>query len=172
MSQQHGFLPPPPPQQHGSPSATAAPYFTQQRRRPTGPQPPLISTTLQTQAGGSQLQTPATALGPPNSPYPHSPAVSVAVSSRTTGSVFLEPGSAANAQRTLSNLPGSPSMAQQPYNPRQWSGHGSRMTFASQSSPLSRDTREVTGMEGMYNPTPRLISASRACDDTIMSDNS
>jgi len=150
MSQRHDFPPPPPPPQQnsGSPATSAAPYFTQQRRRTiAAQQPPSISTTFhQTQGVGSQLQSPATALASASTPFPHSPAVFLALSSRTTGSTHLEPGSSLASQRLP---PGSPSMAQQPYNPRQWSGHGSRMTFASQSSPLSRDTREATGMEGM-----------------------
>lgn len=145
MSQQHGFPPPPPPH-NGSPSTGAAPYFTQQRRRTQAVQPPSISTTFhQTQGVGPQSQTPVTA----STPFPHSPAVSVALSSRTTGSGFLEPGSALPPHHRAAGIPGSPSMAQQPYNPRQWSGHGNRMMFATQSSPLTRDTREVTGMEGM-----------------------
>lgn len=149
MSQQHGFPPPPPPPVVGSPGADTAPYFTHQRRRPGPAQPPSITTNfLRTQGIGSQTQTPVSAVSPGHSALSYSPATSSVIQTRTPSAAPSDSGHLLDPSRAYLQSPGSPSMAQQPYNPRQWSGHGSHLAYSQQPSPLSRTTMEVTGMEG------------------------
>jgi hypothetical protein len=152
MSQQHAFPLPPPPPVTGSPRAETSPYFTQQRRRP-GPaqQPPSITTNfLRTQGLGSQAQTPASASSPAHSALSYSPATPSVLQSRTPSVAYSDAGHLLDPSRAHLQSPGSPSMAQQPYNPRQWSGHGSHLAYSQQPSPLSRAAVEVTGMEGTF----------------------
>ena len=151
MSQQHAYPPPPPPPPaSGSPRADAAPYFSQQRRRLGPEQPPSITTNfLRAQGIGSQAQTPASALSPGHSALSYSPATPSVLQPRTPSAGYPDAGHLLDPSRAHLQSPGSPSMAQQPYNPRQWSGHGSHLAYSQQPSPLSRTTMEVTGMEGM-----------------------
>jgi hypothetical protein len=152
MSQQHAFPPPPPPPQAtGSPRADTAPYFSQQRRRLGPEQPPSITTNfLRAQGVGSQAQTPASALSPGHSALSYSSTTPSVLQSRTPSSAYPDAGHLLDPSRAYLQSPGSPSMAQQPYNPRQWSGHGSHLAYAQQPSPLSRVNAEVTGMEGTF----------------------
>ena len=155
MSQQHLPFPPPPPPPQGSvsPRAGTAPYFTQQhqRTRPGPAQPPSITTNfLRTQGVGPQSQTPASAVGSaPHSAlsYTHTPSTP---SARTPSAAYPDAGHLLDPSRAYHQSPASPSMAQQPYNPRQWSGHGhgSHLAYSQHPSPLSRANVEVTGMEG------------------------
>lgn len=157
MSQQHlPFPPPPPPPPQGSasPRAGTAPYFTQQQRTRPGPaQPPSITTNfLRTQGVGPQSQTPVSAVGSaPHSAlsYTHTPSTPCA---RTPSAAYPDAGHLLDPSRAYLQSPSSPSMAQQPYNPRQWSGHGhgSHLAYSQHPSPLSRPNVEVTGMEGEY----------------------
>jgi hypothetical protein len=161
MSQQHLPFPPPPPppppQGSASPRAGTAPYFTQhqQRTRPGPAQPPSITTSfLRTQGVGpqSQLQTPASAVGSaPHSAlsYTHTPSTPCV---RTPSAAYPDAGHLLDPSRAYLQSPASPSMAQQPYNPRQWSGHGhgSHLAYSQHPSPLSRANVEVTGMEGKF----------------------
>lgn len=146
MSQHLPFPPPPPPPPQGSasPRAGPSPYFTpQQRSRPGPAQPPSITTNfLRTQGVGSHPQTPASAVGS----TPHS-ALSYAA---TPSAAYPDAGHLLDPSRAHLQSPASPSMAQQPYNPRQWSGHGSHLAYSQQPSPLSRANVEVTGMEGEF----------------------
>jgi hypothetical protein len=148
--------PPPPPQGSASPRAGPSPYFTpQQRSRPGPAQPPSITTNfLRTQGVGSHPQTPASAVGS----TPHS-ALSYAA---TPSAAYPDAGHLLDPSRAHLQSPASPSMAQQPYNPRQWSGHGSHLAYSQQPSPLSRANVEVTGMEGEFNcnasTKPQLIA--------------
>ena len=160
MSQQHGFPPPPPPPPvAGSPRADTAPYFSQQRRRLGPEQPPSITTNfLRAQGVGSQAQTPVSALSPGHSALSYSPATSSVLQTRTPSSAYPD-AHLLDPSRAHLQSPGSPSMAQQPYNPRQWSGHGSHLAYSQQPSPLSRAAVEVTGMEGTFSlmfTVPRL----------------
>jgi hypothetical protein len=152
MSQQHAYPPPPPPPPAtGSPRADTAPYFSQQRRRLGPEQPPSITTNfLRAQGVGSQAQTPASALSPGHSALSYSPATPSVLQPRTPSAGYPDAGHLLDPSRAHLQSPGSPSMAQQPYNPRQWSGHGSHLAYSQQPSPLSRATLEVTGMEGMF----------------------
>jgi hypothetical protein len=149
MSQQHPFPPPPPPT--ASPRTETSPYFIHQRRRPGPSQPPSITTNfLRAQGLGSQAQSPASALSPAHSALSYTPASPSVSQSRTPSSTHPDAGHLLDPLRVQSQSTGSPSMAQQPYNPRQWSGHGSHLAYSQHPSPLSRTTVEVTGMEGTF----------------------
>ncbi|KAM0716433.1 hypothetical protein Q7P37_007878 [Cladosporium fusiforme] len=156
MSQQHGFPPPPPPpppsqQFSASPGGGTAPYFTQQRRRPGPAQPPSITTNfLRSQGVGSQSHTPASALSPGHSALPYSPATPATSHPRTPSAGYPDAGNLLDPSRAHLQSPASPGMAQQPYNPRQWSGHGSHLAYSQQPSPLGRVNVEITGMENAY----------------------
>lgn len=156
MDQQHGFPPPPPPPVSASPRAGNVPYFTQERRRPGPAQPPSITTNfLRAQGFGSQSQTPASAVSPGHSALPYSPATPSVIQPRTPSSGYPDAGHLVEScPRAHLTSPASPSMAQQPYNPRQWSGHGSHLAYAQQPSGLSRANVEVTGMEGKLTAVP------------------
>lgn len=144
--------PPPPPQGSASPRAGTAPYFTQQQRIRPGPaQPPSITTNfLRTQGVGPQSQTPASAVhSAPHSALSYT-ATPCALQPRTPSAVYPDAGHLPDPSRAHLQSPSSPNMAQQPYNPRQWSGHGSHLAYSQQPSPLSRSNVEVTGMEGEF----------------------
>lgn len=154
MDQQHGFPPPPPPPQvSASPRAGNTPYFTQERRQPGPAQPSSITTNfLRTQGFGSLSQTPASAVSPGHSALPYSPGTPSVVHPRTPVVGYPDAGHSSDSpSRGQLQSPGSLNMAQQPYNPRQWSGHGSHLAYSQQPSPLSRGNVEVTGMEGKFN---------------------
>lgn len=152
MSQQHGLpLPPPPPHPAQSSTVTGGglgPVLIQ-RRRQTGPvRPPSITTNfLRTQGIGSQATTPASGLSPGHIALPYNPA-SPAISFSRTPIDGASDAHRSDFPRAQLQSPASPSMAQQPYNPRQWSGHGPHLAYSQHASPLSRGTMEVTGMEG------------------------
>lgn len=168
QQQQHAFPPPPPPPVSGSPGTDTAPYFTQQRRRPGPAQPPSITTNfLRTQGLGSQAQTPASAVSPGHSALSYSPATSSVIQTRTPSAGPSDAGHLLDPSRAYLQSPGSPSMAQQPYNPRQWSGHGSHLAYSQQPSPLSRTTVEVTGMEGklfIFVPVTKSLCSAEQCN--------
>lgn len=154
MSQQHGFPPPPPPSQSSaSPGGSAPSYFSQQRLRPGPPQPPSITTNfLRAQGVGPHSQTPASALSPAQFALPYSPATPSTHNPHTPAVAYPDSNPhLLDPSRAQLQSPGSPSMAQQPYDPRQWSGHGSHMAYSQHSSPLSRANVEITGMESTYN---------------------
>ncbi|KAM0701996.1 hypothetical protein Q7P35_010906 [Cladosporium inversicolor] len=98
------------------------------------------------------------------------PATPSVLQPRTPSAGYPDAGHLLDPSRAHLQSPGSPSMAQQPYNPRQWSGHGSHLAYSQQPSPLSRATMEVTGMEAAmpsppppYSPeTPDMVGASHA----------
>lgn len=141
---QYGIPPPPPPP--GTPHTTnAAFHFQQSRRRIDGtavPQPPSLTTTfLRTQGGlSSQSQTPISGAFSPQTPGSYIP--------RTPLSQDY-----ASGPQSQYNTPTTPAMAQQPYNPRQWSqrSHGSmgQMMFQARESGAPANARDATGMEGM-----------------------
>nr|OQO23694.1 hypothetical protein B0A51_11838 [Rachicladosporium sp. CCFEE 5018] len=159
MSHQHGFPPPPPPPSEPSPGTPAGSYFTQVRRRAAGVQPPSITTNFQ-RTQGVNLNSPVVPSPQAQTAFPYSPSTPVASTQRTAGSALLEPQSGVTAVRVQLPGPRGDNMAQ-PYNPRQWSGHGSHLARSQQASPLARDTREVTGMEAaMPSPPPPYSPAS------------
>lgn len=171
MSQQHGFPPPPPlpPSQQfpASPGGGTAPYLTQQRRRPGPAQPPSITTNfLRSQGVSPQSQTPASALSSGHSALPYSPATPAVPHPRTPSAGYPNVGALLDPSSAHLQSPGSPSMAQQPYNPRQWSGHGSHLAYSQQPSPLGRANVEMTGMEGEL--TVAGLKSSAYCSERKM----
>ena len=175
MSQHLPFPPPPPPPQgSASPRAGTAPYFSQQQRTRPGPtQPPSITTNfLRTQGVGPQSQSPASAVGSaPHSALSYT-STPCALQPRTPSAAYPDAGHLLDPSRAHLQSPSSPSMAQQLYNPRQWSGHGSHLAYSQQPSPLSRANVEVTGMEGEFVvvPVPDLgpvIESTTPCCETL-----
>lgn len=138
------LVPPPPP---GTPHNPSAAFYVQQqhpRRRADGtfvPQPPsLMTAPLGTQgAPPSQSQLPFSGTFSPRTPGSCMP--------RTPVSQDY-----ASVPSTQFNTPTTPAMAQQPYNPRQWSqrSHGSmsQMMFQARENGGPATTRDASGMEG------------------------
>ena len=175
MSQQYGYPPPPP--QPATPSNRDR-FFEPPRRRTAQP-PSLTTTFLRTQAVGAPSQAPSSGLLTQTTPFQYSPATPVALNPRTPGvleSITLQvpsqripppppsPRSQGASPSAPAPPPGTPNMAAQPYNPRQWSQQAAPqmggMVYQQQqqrASIVPADTREVTGMEGMLGLLSHVI---------------
>lgn len=147
MSQQYGFPPPPPTPSHG--------FFPQRQRAAV--QPPSITTAV-ARVSSTQSQTPSSGTSSLSTPFPFSPHTSS----------FPQQGSSTPVS------PRPPSMASQPYNPRQWSqrgqSSGSQMVFQRNMQP---STRDATGMEGrqsfLYTYSVRLSNSAPDRDLSVIS---
>lgn len=148
MSQQHGFIPPPPPPPNASGRPGTPPLAAgeshPQRRRPAPAQPASIRTNfLRTHGiGASSSHTPASVTSGHSTPFPYSPVTPVALNPRTPGALNVAP---------QATSPGTPGIAMEPYNPRQWTQRqvsGTQRVFQ-RAQNVSTSTREATGMEGM-----------------------
>ena len=151
--QQHALPPPPPtlPPAIASNDSNAAASLSRQPRlsRPVAHPPTIITNLMRTQGlSPSQSQTPATSLGGGHSAFPYSPATPSSINSHPAGGV-LDVRSRTASSRSQGASPATVAMANS-YNPQQWSHRGSQMGFQPIQTPLSRDTRDITGMEGMF----------------------